>query len=223
MNFPSASVASGNGFGEEGLPNTPRTPVAAIRDTAMKVVFRSLLLIAPAVAVAAPAAWSEPNVSAFSYTGSGSCLASPEGFNSKLEPNNSGVAWTTTFTFSGNSDSHGNATEFGQAIDSASFGVGPRMHKPAAYAYQFSFSSSFRFVDEDKSDRFYIGSASGKFVTGPNAGIAFKVSDIELGKGSFGSGFTVYGSAGSPLIQTVSLENGVKFQRICAVMLRIAR
>ena len=52
------------------------------------------------------------------------------------------------------------------------------MHKPAAYAYQFSFSSSFRFVDEDKSDRFYIGSASGKFVTGPNAGIAFKVSDI---------------------------------------------
>ena len=97
------------------------------------------------------------------------------------------------------------------------------MHKPAAYAYQFSFSSSFRFVDEDKSDRFYIGSASGKFVTGPNAGIAFKVSDIELGKGSFGSGFAVYGSAGSPLIQTVSLENGVKFQRICAVMLRIAR
>jgi hypothetical protein len=182
----------------------------------MKVVFRSLLLIAPAVAVAAPAAWSEPNVSAFSYTGSGSCLASPEGFNSKLEPNNSGVAWTTTFTFSGNSDSHGNATEFGQAIDSASFGVGPRMHKPAAYAYQFGFSSSFRFVDEDKSDRFYIGSASGKFVTGPNAGIAFKVSDIELGKGSFGSGFTEYGSAGSPLIQTVSLENGVKFQRICA-------
>ena len=154
----------------------------------MKVVFRSLLLIAPAVAVAAPAAWSEPNISAFSYTGSGSCLASPEGFNSKLEPNNSGVAWTTTFTFSGSSDSRGNATEFGQAINSASFGVGPRMHKPAAYAYQISFSSSFRFVDEDKSDRFYIGSASGKFVTGPNAGIAFKVSDIELGKGSFGSG-----------------------------------
>ena len=189
----------------------------------MKVVFRSLLLIAPAVAVAAPAAWSEPDISAFSYTGSGSCLASPEGFNSKLEPNNSGVAWTTTFTFSGTSDSRGNATEFGQAIDSASFGVGPRMHKPAAYAYQLSFSSSFRFVDEDKSDRFYIGSASCKFVTGPNAGIAFKVSDIELGKGSFGSGFTEYGSAGSPLIQTVSLENGVKFQRICAVMLRIAR
>jgi hypothetical protein len=196
---------------------------AAIRGTEMKVVYRILPLIAPAVAVGASVALGEPSASAFSYAASGACLASPEGFNSKLEPNNSGVAWTTTFTFSGNSDSHGNATEFGQAIDSASFGVGPRMHKPAAYAYQFSFSSSFRFVDEDKSDRFYIGSASGKFVTGPNAGIAFKVSDIELGKGSFGSGFTVYGSAGSPLIQTVSLGNGVKFQRIRAVIVRIDR
>ena len=78
-------------------------------------------------------------------------------------------------------------------------------------------------LDEGKGDRFYIGSASGKFVTGPNAGIAFKLSDIELGKESFEGGFTVYGSARSPLIQTVSLENGVKFQRICAVILRIGR
>ncbi len=189
----------------------------------MKVVFRSLSLIAPAVAVAAPAALGEAGSSAFSYTESGSCLASPEGFNSKLQPNNSGIAWTTTFTSSGSSDSDGNATEFGQAIDSASFGVGPRMHMPAAYAYRISFSSSFRSADEGKGDRFYIGSASGKFVAGPNAGIAFKLSDIELGKESVEGGFAVYGSARAPLIQTVSLENGVKFQRICAVILRIGR
>ena len=86
----------------------------------MKVVFRSLSLIAPAVAVAAPAALGEAGSSAFSYTESGSCLASPEGFNSKLQPNNSGIAWTTTFTSSGSSDSDGNATEFGQAIE---FGI----------------------------------------------------------------------------------------------------
>jgi hypothetical protein len=221
MNFPSASVASGNGIGKEGLPNTKRTLVAAIRDTAMKVVFRSLLLIAPAVAVAAPAAWSEPNVSAFSYTGSGSCLASPEGFNSKLEPNNSGVAWTTIFTSSGSADSHGNATEVGQGIDSAS-GVGPRMHMPAAYAYRISFSSNFRFSDEDKSDRFHIASASGKFVAGPNLGLTFKLSDIELRKESVEDGFAVYGTS-SPSIQTVSLDNGVRFQRVCATKLRIGR
>ena len=94
------------------------------------------------------------------------------------------------------------------------------MHMPAAYAYRISVSSNFRFSDEDKSDRFHIASASGKFVAGPNAGIAFKLSDIELGKEG---GFAVYGSASSPSIQTVSLENGVKFQRICAISLRIGR
>jgi hypothetical protein len=189
----------------------------------MKVVFRSLPLIAPAVAVAAPVAWSEANSSAFSYTESGSCLASPEGFNSKLQPNNSGVAWTTSFTSSGSSDSNGNATEFGQAIDTASFGVGPRMHMPAAYAYRISFSSSYKIGDEGKADRLYIGSANGKFVTGPNAGIGFKLSDMELDKESVEGDVAVYGSAGSHLIQTVSLESGVKFQRVCAVTLRIGR
>jgi hypothetical protein len=189
----------------------------------MKVVFRILPLTAPAVAVGASGALGEPNASAFSYTGSGSCLASPEGFNSKLEPNNSGVAWTTIFTSSGSADSHGNATEVGQGIDSVSFGVGPRMHMPAAYAYRINFSSNFRFSDEDKSDRFHIVSAGGRFVAGPNAGIAFKLSDIELGKERVEGGFAVYGSAISPSIQTVSLENGVKFQRICAISLRIGR
>ena len=66
----------------------------------MKVVYRILPLIAPAVAVCASVALGEPNASAFSYAASGACLASPEGFNSKLEPNNSGVAWTTIFTSS---------------------------------------------------------------------------------------------------------------------------
>ncbi len=35
------------------------------------------------------------------YTASGSCLNSPEGFNSKLEPVNAGVAWTMTFNSMG--------------------------------------------------------------------------------------------------------------------------
>ncbi len=188
----------------------------------MRFGFRALLLIAPTVALGASAALGEPGPSTFSYTGSGSCLASPEGFNSKLEPTNAGVAWTTVFTASGSADSRGNATEFGQGIDSASFGVGPRMHMPAAYAYRISFSSNFRFSDEPKSDSFRISSAGGRFVTGPNAGIAFKLSDIELGKENVEGNLVVYGSANSPSIQTVLLENGVKFQRICAVTLRIS-
>ena len=188
----------------------------------MKVVYRILPLIAAAVAVGASVASGEPNASAFSYAASGACLASPEGFNSKLEPNNSGVAWTTIFTSSGSADSHGNATEVGQGINSASFGVGPRMHMPAAYAYRISFSSNFRFSDEDKSDRFHITSASGKFVAGPNVGLTFKLSDIELRKESVEDGFAVYGTS-SPSMQTVSLDNGVRFQRVCATKLRIGR
>ena len=58
--------------------------------------------------------------------------------------------------------------------------------------------------DEDKSDRLYIGSASGKFVTGPNAGIAFRLSDIDLPKEGVEGDFAIYGSANSPSIQTVS-------------------
>ena len=46
----------------------------------MKVVYRILPLIAPAVAVGASVALGEPNASAFSYAASGACLASPEGF-----------------------------------------------------------------------------------------------------------------------------------------------
>ena len=61
-------------------------------------------------------------------------------------------------------------------------GVGPRMHMAAAYAYRISFSSNFRFLEADSGDELHIVSGSGKFVTGPNAGIALTLSDIELGK-----------------------------------------
>ena len=67
-----------------------------------------------------------------------------------------------------------------------------------------------------------MASASGKFVAGPNVGLTFKLSDIELRKESVEDGFAVYGT-GSPSIQTVSLDNGVRFQRICATKLRIGR
>jgi hypothetical protein len=46
---------------------------------------------------------------------------------------------------------------------------------------------------------------------------------VELQKESVEGGIAVYGSAGSQTIQTVSLENGVTFQRVCAVTLRIGR
>src|SRR6516164_4283593 len=77
-------LSVGFGYSQAVAGAGKKPPKAKIRDTAMKVVFRFLPLIAPAVAVAAPTALGETNSSAFSYTESGSCLASPEGFNSKL-------------------------------------------------------------------------------------------------------------------------------------------
>jgi len=80
------------------------------------------------------------NTPPFIYRSSGTCLVSSGGFNSKLEPINSGVSWTMTFTSVGSVDDHGASTEVGQAVDTASFGVGPRMHFPAAYAYDDTFT-----------------------------------------------------------------------------------
>jgi hypothetical protein len=91
--------------------NVELLAAAVIRDTATRLVFRTLPLIAAAAGVGGSVALGEPNAPAFSYIGFDSCLASPERFNSKLQSNNSGVAWTTIFTSSGGADSYGNATD----------------------------------------------------------------------------------------------------------------
>lgn len=159
----------------------------------------------------------------FSYIGSGTCLASPEGFNSKLEPVNSGVAWTTTFKSLGSADANGNITEVGQSVDTASFGVGPRMHMPAAHAYRNSFSFTIKTSGENGSASLHADPSSGSFTAGPNTGVTFTISGLELKKGNGDNDLAVYGSAGSPVIQTVSLANGIKFQRICVLTLSIRR
>jgi hypothetical protein len=58
-----------------------------------------------------------------------------------LEPANSGTAWTTTFNAIGSADAKGNVTEFGQSVDSASFGFEPRMDVPGANAHKGTFTS----------------------------------------------------------------------------------
>jgi hypothetical protein len=182
----------------------------------MRSVFCCSLLISFGMATPAPAA------STFAYTTSGTCIASPEGFNSKLEPVNSGVAWTTTFNAAGSADASGNVTEVGQSVDSASFGVGPRMHQPAVHAYQDTFASTVTGSDGDGSFTLHVGTLSGTFTAGPNAGVTFITSGFELKKLISDNGFTVFGSVGSPTTQTVSLANGIKFKRICMLTASIS-
>ncbi|MGO8908855.1 MAG: hypothetical protein ACLQDM_05960 [Bradyrhizobium sp.] len=183
----------------------------------MRAVFCSRLLITLVAipALAGPIS-ANANTPAFTYRSSGTCLASPLGFSSKLEPVNSGIAWTTTFTSAGSVDDHGAATEIGQAVDTASFGAGPRMHTPAAHAYEDRFTVAITDPGEGGGVTFHAGTISGTFTAGPYAGRSFSLSGFELKKAIGDHGFDVYGSATSPVVQTLSLD-GIKFERVCVL------
>ena len=185
----------------------------------MRTVFFSCLLAALAAPALADPAGTSPNPSTFTFSASGTCLASPAGFNAKLEPVNTGVAWTTSFTSNGSVDDHGAATEVGQSVDTASFGVGPRMHSPAPHAYNSTFSVSIS-ETADNVAIFRAGGANGTFTAGPFAGRSFSVSGFELKRLARHEGTDVYGAA-SPVTQTVSLAGGAKFERVCALTLSI--
>jgi len=155
------------------------------------------------------------NGAALDFSASGTCLASPEGFNAKLEPANIGVAWTTSFSSMGSVDDHGAATEVGQTVDTASFGAGPRMHAPAAQAY--SGTSKITIESSDGSVTLHAGMLSGTFTAGPFAGRSFSLSGFDLKQSAHGEGVTVFGSATSPVAQTLSLVGGPKFERLCVM------
>ncbi len=177
--------------------------------------FRLLMALAALPALAGPVR-ANPDAP-FTYRSSGTCLASPAGFNQKMEPVNSGVAWTTTFASTGTVDDHGAAAEVGQAVDTASFGVGPRMHSPAAHAYEARLTVAVTEPGEGGSTVLHAGKTSGTFTAGPFAGRSFTLSGFELRKSAGDRGSGVYGSATSPVVQTLSLADGIKFERICVL------
>ena len=189
----------------------------------MRTIFVCCLLAGfalPALAETpdAKASDTKPAASAFTYSASGTCLVSPEGFNNKLEPSYSGVAWTTSLATSGSVDDHGKATETGQAVDTASFGVGPRMHAPAAHAYDDTFSVEIDDKDHDNKDSdkgatFLAGEIKGTFSAGTFTGKGFSISGFELKRFARHAGFDMYGT--SPVKQTVSIDGGTKFERVC--------
>ena len=161
----------------------------------------------------AKASDTKPAASAFTYSASGTCLVSPEGFNSKLEPSYSGVAWTTSLATSGSVDDHGKATETGQAVDTASFGVGPRMHAPAAHAYDDTFRVEIDDNGKDNGATFRAGEIKGTFSAGTFTGKGFSISGFELKRFARHAGFDMYGT--SPVKQTVSIDGGTRFERVC--------
>jgi hypothetical protein len=185
----------------------------------MKTVFVSCLLAALAGSALAEPADIKSTASPFTYSATGTCLASPQGFNANLEPVYTGLAWTTTFTSDGSVDEHGAASEAGQSIDSPSFGVGPRMHAPAAHAYKSTFSVAVS-DSQDNGATFRAGAATGTFTAGPTAGKNFGISSFELKRLARHDGTDVYGGA-SPVIQTVTMTDGAKFERVCVLTVSV--
>jgi hypothetical protein len=98
------------------------------------------------------------------------------------------------------------------------FGVGPRMHMSAANAYADTYVSTFTGPNEDGSLTMHVGMQSGTFTAGPNAGLNFTISGLELRGWIGGNNFGVYGSSGSPLTQAFTLSDGTKYQRICTTL-----
>jgi len=182
----------------------------------MKSVFGACILISFGLGTASAEGGKMPT---FGYSSSGSCIASLLGFTSKLEPINPGVSWRTTFNAVGRADADGKVTEAGQSVDSASFGAGPRMHTPAANAYRDTFVVTLTGPLNDGSSSFQLGISSGAFIAGPNTGVRFTISNFELKGWSGKDGMRTYGSNDSPTIQTVSLSDGTKFQRICTMLI----
>ena len=154
---------------------------------------------------------------ALTFGTSGTCVNSPEGFNSKLEPTNPGTTWTTTFNAVGSADANGNVTEVGQSVDTASFGAGPRMHMPGASAYKATFTSKAE-PNSDGSYNILTGPLSGEFTDGPYAGQTFSAAPgLPLKQSPGQNGVSVQTTTGAPVIQTFSLSKGIRFQRICTV------
>jgi hypothetical protein len=175
-----------------------------------------VLLLLVSLAIAPPAGAGAPQ-STLTLATSGTCINSPSGFNSNLEPANSGTAWTTTFNAIGSADANGNITEVGESVDSASFGVGPRMHMPGANAYKDTFTATAK-PNSDGSYSIVTGTMSGAFTDGPDAGRTFTASPgLPFKQWPGQNGVSVRASTGAPVIQTLLLSNGISFQRICTV------
>jgi len=96
------------------------------------------------------------------------------------------------------------------------------MHMPAAHAYEDTFSFTVTESDGDGSFILHVGTLTGTFTAGPNAGVTFVISGFELKKGIKDNGLAVFRSVGSPVMQTVSLANGIKFKRICMLIASIS-
>ena len=181
----------------------------------MRCAFYSCVGLALVIAGMVTTTGAQAPSPALAYITSGNCLNSPNGFDSRLEPAYAGNAWTSTFTAEGGADPNGVVTEIGQSLDGASLGVGPRMHSAAVHAYKVTFTPTVT-TNPDGTSSMAVGTLTGTFTDGPHAGMTFTASPgLTFKRWPSQNGVSVQASVGRPVVQTLSLSDGTKFQRIC--------
>jgi hypothetical protein len=92
------------------------------------------------------------------------------------------------------------------------------MHIPAAHSYKLSFTATITKPEKDGSRTFRASEAIGSFTAGPYVGRSLTVSAFQIQKNSVDN-VEIYGSTDTPVMQTVFLGGGLKFERVCVLTL----
>jgi len=184
----------------------------------MKSALSSCLLILLGIAVSAYPANALP---AFAYAVSTTCLNSSSGFNSKLEPNIAGTAWTESFHGVGSGTVSGTTstvTEYTISVFGAVPGSQPSI-PPAANAYTNDITATLS-PNTDGSFTLTATNWHGSVTAGPNKGLTYIVTNasgayaLKVWEGK--NGVNVEATEPSPVVQKITLSNNITFERICA-------
>jgi hypothetical protein len=195
----------------------------------MKRALLSCLLILLGFAASAYPASAQK----FAYSMAATCLNSSSGFNSKLEPNIAGTAWTESFHGVGSGVGYPSSTvtEYAISVIGAVPGSQPPI-SPAANAYTNTIKATITTVpNADGSFTLTASSWDGTITAGPNKGLTYVATTavattagpplkVWLGKNI---GVNVQATEApvvqqitEPVVQTITLSNKIKFERICA-------
>jgi hypothetical protein len=185
----------------------------------MKRALSSCLLILLGFAVFAQPASAQ--TTKFAYAATATCLNSSSGFNSKLEPNIAGTAWTETFHGVGSGDvaNPSTAKEYMISVLGAVPGSQPSI-APAANAYTNTIIADLTGPNSDGSYTLTATSWHGSVTAGPNKGLTYLVTNqsgvyaLKVWLGN--NGVNVEATEPSPVVQKVTLSNNITFERICA-------
>lgn len=163
------------------------------------------LILAGMGAVADPAS-AQP---AFAYIGNLTCLASVGGFAS-------GTTWTITIAGAGNSTATNGSTslvtEYDQYVIADNPVVGPSYGSAVT-----KIESTLTGPNADGSFTLVPTKWGGEYTSGPLSGLTYTATTAGLRERLWmgQAGISSFAGEGAPVVQTITLSNGVSYQQVC--------